>query len=141
MGSMYDRIAELCKAKGISPSAMCDAIGIRRAFMSELKSGRTKKLSAEKTAMIADYLGTTSDYLITGEEKHRPLWKDIVIGSPESEAMIEQLERIRMKVSSTIPDTTIAADPLKEQLWEATKDMSQEEIRTILNIIKAIKGN
>lgn len=139
MGNMYDRIAELCKAKGITPSAMCDAIGIRRAFMSELKSGRTKKLSAEKTAMIAEYLGTTSDYLITGEEKHRPMWKDIVIGSPEQEAVMMQLEKIRARVNTAIPDINIAADPLKEQLWEAAKDMNAEEMQTLLDIIKAIK--
>lgn len=54
---------------------MCDDLNIRRAGMSELKTGRTGSFSAERVAQIAAYLRVSCDYLITGSE-FRPEYSD-----------------------------------------------------------------
>lgn len=68
MSSMYERIVNRCKELGITPGGLCNSLGVRRGTMSELKSGRTQNLSAEKLSLFAKALNVSCDYLITGEE-------------------------------------------------------------------------
>lgn len=68
MLSMYDRIAFACKEHGCTPGFMCDELGLYRSFLTELKTGRTRVLSTEKVALIAQYLGCSCDWIILGEE-------------------------------------------------------------------------
>lgn len=70
---MYDRIVLKLRERGISAGAMCNQLGIRRAMMTELKTGATKNLSAEKIAIIAGFLHCSCDYLILGSEPHSDL--------------------------------------------------------------------
>lgn len=67
MLTMYERIDCLCKERGTNVTAMCKELGIARSSLSELNSGRSKTLSAEKTAKIATFLGVTVDYLLGRE--------------------------------------------------------------------------
>lgn len=60
---MYERIEELCRTRRTNITAMCKELNISRASLSELKSGRTKSLSAEKLLKIADYFGVSIAYL------------------------------------------------------------------------------
>ena len=68
MSTVYDRICAVCTLRGTTPGAVCDKLGMRRAILSDLKSGKTKSLGSDKIAMIARHLRVSCDYLITGEE-------------------------------------------------------------------------
>lgn len=68
METMYERIVKTCKARGIAPSAMCVKLGIRKAIMSDLKSGKTLTIRTDTVVLFADFLGVTTDYLLTGRE-------------------------------------------------------------------------
>lgn len=50
MSTMYERIDALCKKRETNVTAMCRELEISRSSLSELSSGRSKTLSAEKTA-------------------------------------------------------------------------------------------
>ena len=69
MCTLYDRIQELCKDKGVSVSRMCLDLGMSKSTMSDLKSGRKKGFTAETAHKIASYLGVSVAYLIGEEEK------------------------------------------------------------------------
>lgn len=73
MSSTYDRILAACKLRGTTPGAVCDALGLRRALLSELKSGKIKVLGSDKVAMLAQYLRVSCDYLLTGSESHKSI--------------------------------------------------------------------
>ena len=64
MSDLYNRIAELCQNYGITITAMCRESGASRASLSDLKVGRKQNLSTETLDKIADYFGTTVDYLL-----------------------------------------------------------------------------
>lgn len=82
MCKMYGIIEGLCIKRGIKPGKMCSELGISRGIMSDLKAGRTKKLSAENIEKISKYFGVSSDYLLgTPETKKTP--------TPESERTID----------------------------------------------------
>ena len=67
--SVYDRIKELCKKKGVTQTKMCNDCGIN----AQSHRGRiTKKVAPDvfDAFKIAQYLGTSVEYLITGEENN-----------------------------------------------------------------------
>ena len=115
MDTMYERIVDLCKKRGVTPSAMCDEMGIRRGTISDLKAGKAKKLSADNTAKIAEYLGTTTDYLITGVNSRK-------------NAQFEEMLKSAQSIS-----------PEKQKLLDAVDGMSKDELVRLLKIIEAMK--
>lgn len=64
MDTMYGIIEQLCAERGIKPGKLCAELGISRGIISDLKAGRTKKLSAENVAKISSYFGVSADYLL-----------------------------------------------------------------------------
>ena len=93
MSDLYSNIHALCEKEGIKDGTLCANIGIRRSFLSELKAGRTKSLSAEVLSKIAAYFNVSVDYLLTGEQKENPPQQ------PQSE-VDATVERIRKKLES-----------------------------------------
>lgn len=64
MNEVYERIDELCAARGINITEMCKQSGAARGSLSDLKQGRIKNLSPDTLAKIAAELDTTVDYLL-----------------------------------------------------------------------------
>lgn len=93
MSDLYSNIHALCEKEGIKDGTLCNNIGIRRSFLSELKAGRTKSLSAEVLSKIAAYFNVSVDYLLTGEQKENPSQQ------PQSE-VDAAVERIKRKLES-----------------------------------------
>ena len=71
MGKLYENIQALCEANGIRPGKLCDAIGISRGVITDLKMGRKTGVSAVTAQKIAGFFGVTVAYLL-GEEKENP---------------------------------------------------------------------
>ena len=75
MSEMYDRIQALCAQHGVNVTEMCEALGISRSSLSELKAGRTRELTFKTLLPIAEYFGTTTDYL-AGKQHPEPATPD-----------------------------------------------------------------
>ena len=76
MCTLYERINELCKKKGVSGSRMCLDLGMSKSTLSDLKSGRKKSFTIDTAKKIASYLGVSVEYL-SGEEKEKePIVED-----------------------------------------------------------------
>ena len=69
MCTLYDRIQDLCKSKGVSGSRMCLDLGLSKSTLSDIKSGRKKGVSTETAKKIASYFGVSVGYLLGEEEK------------------------------------------------------------------------
>ena len=102
MSTLYERITELCKNKGVSGSRMCLDLGMSKSTMSELKAGRTKGISTSTAQKIAAYFGVSVDYLLGKDEKEKPAQESGTIsirsrdGSVlESELSDEQIETFK----------------------------------------------
>jgi transcriptional regulator with XRE-family HTH domain len=109
MSDLYSNIHALCEKEGIKDGTLCANIGIRRSFLSELKAGRTKSLSAEVLSKIAAYFNVSVDYLLTGEQKENPSKQ------PQSE-VDAAVERIRRKLESMPKEQREALMNLIEKL-------------------------
>ena len=64
---MYERIKELCKRKGISINSLEKEIGTAKGYMSKIDN---LKPSNDRICAIANALGVSQEYLVTGEEKN-----------------------------------------------------------------------
>ena len=81
MVGLYEKIQELCKENKINITIMCKETGVGRSTISELKKGRTKKLSAGNLTKLAEFFNVSMDYLLgrneveieTGEKKEATL--------------------------------------------------------------------
>ncbi len=64
MWNLYKRIELLCKEKNINITQMCREIQMPRSIMSELKAGRTIRLSADNSSKLAQYFGVSVNYFL-----------------------------------------------------------------------------
>jgi transcriptional regulator with XRE-family HTH domain len=71
MCTLYERINELCKTKGVSGSRMCLDLGLSKSTLSDIKSGRKKGISTATAQKMASYLGVSVGYLLGDEETEK----------------------------------------------------------------------
>lgn len=72
MSSLYSRISDLCKSKGVSVTEMCRSSGASRGSLTDLKNGRISGLNIGTLEKISAYFGVSIDYLNCGEEQEKP---------------------------------------------------------------------
>lgn len=65
---MYEIFAQLLLQKGLKAADVCRATGIKSPVFSEWKKGKSKP-NTEKMLKIANFLGVSIEYLMTGEEE------------------------------------------------------------------------
>ena len=68
MGELHNKIAEICRARGISVFKMCKDIGMQPSVMTDLKMGRTKSLSAKNLQKIAGYFNLPMEFFLGEKE-------------------------------------------------------------------------
>ena len=66
----FDRFQALCDAKRVSVYRACTDIGLNRSAVAKWKAGG--KPNGNTAAKLAEYLGVTTDYLLTGQEDAKP---------------------------------------------------------------------
>lgn len=67
----FDKYAVLCKKKGVSVYKACTDLGLNRSAVAKWKAGATP--NGTTIALMADYFGVSSDYLLYDEQqKEKP---------------------------------------------------------------------
>lgn len=119
MEGICERIEALLKERGISGSRMSADLGMSRSFMTELRKGRAKGVSAENAARIAEYLGVSTDYLLGNTDCPEPQTE----GDAE---LAEYLEELRSR-------------PEKRMLFSVTKNATKAQIEAIVRMIEEMQ--
>lgn len=81
---------DLCSEKGISGYRLCKDTGIQPSFLTDLKMGRQKSLSAVNAEKIANYFGVSVSHLLGKDEKN-PATE---IGNGMSQAKAELVKKV-----------------------------------------------
>lgn len=119
---MYEIFAKLLEQKGITPYRVYKETGVAQSSLSDWKNGKGTP-SAAKLKLIADFLGVTVDYLMTGEEsaqKEKPL----VNGDDE---LTEYLDILRKQ-------------PGLKMMFQLTKDATKEDVEKAVKVLEAMFG-
>ena len=94
MCTLYDRIQDLCKSKGVSGSRMCLDLGLSKSTLSDIKSGRKKGVSTATAQKIASYFNVSVGYLLGEEDKkENPTAQGDGI-SEEKRKLIEKIKKL-----------------------------------------------
>ena len=118
MCTLYDRIIELCKTRGVSGSRMCLDLGLSKSTLSNMKSGRTSGLSASTAQKIASYFGVSVGYLLGEEEKD------------QCRASCENKEK------PTVNDDELTENMKK--LIDFAKSVPEDKVELVLKVMQSI---
>jgi len=89
MSTFAANLNKILKEQGITKKALSEATGIPQSTISEWCNGREPTLS-EPVLKLAQYLGTTLEYLVTGKDIEEELLKDIVNSGVEQFTQIHK---------------------------------------------------
>lgn len=84
---MYEVFAQLLEQKGLKAADVCRATGIKSPVFSEWKKGKSKP-NTEKMIKIANFLGVSVEYLMTGNDAQEKNTSDL---TPRDERDIEKI--------------------------------------------------
>jgi len=137
MSDLYNRIAELCQNYGITITAMCRESGASRASLSDLKVGRKQNLSTETLDKIADYFGTTVDYLLgrTDDPENNDRF-----GLDISDDEIRELEETK-KAPTPEGKRPITFDDFTYAFYNESKDLPDEKKKMLLDMARFMKAD
>lgn len=137
MSDLYNRIAELCQNYGITITAMCRESGASRASLSDLKVGRKQSLSTETLDKIADYFGTTVDYLLgrTDDPENNDRF-----GLDISDDEIRELEETK-KAPTPEGKRPITFDDFTYAFYNESKDLPDEKKKMLLDMARFMKAD
>ena len=108
MASISERIFEIADKKYLDQSKFAAAVGVTQSVVSAWKNGKSESYM-KRLPQIADLLGTSVDYLMTGEQK------------------------------KSAPTNGDGLSPAKRALWEAVDGLSEEQCEKLLGIIQEAK--
>ena len=96
MENLYVRIQSLCDESGIRPGRLCDALGLSRSLMTDLKMGRRKSVKAETAGKLADYFGVAVQTLLDRESADslsEQALKFALFGGDATDAQLEEVRQ------------------------------------------------
>jgi len=131
MNELYDRIDQICKARGTNATALCKEAGVSRATLSELKAGRTKTLSIETAQKLADTLQVSLNFLLGKFDNDEPI--SFVISTSE----------LQDHIFNKKTPTSVFEDGLDEQdrqLMELMKKLSADQKQFLLAQLLILTG-
>ena len=113
---LYENVKEAAKRKGYSINRLEQELGFARSYISKFK---TITPSADKIQRIADFLGVSTEYLLTGTEKEPAGY---YLNDETAQVAQEIFENKDLKV-----------------LFDAARDASPEDLKTTYDMLMALK--
>ena len=107
-------VIDLCKEKGIAIAKLERDCGFSNGYIRKLKEG---KFPSDRLQIIADYLGVSNDYLMTGEKK------DYYFNEEAAQMAQEIFE-----------------DKYLRSLFDTARNNSPEDLKLAEEFLKRLKG-
>lgn len=121
MGDVYKILESLLQERGISGGKMSADLGMSRSFMTELRKGRAKSITADTAQKIANYFGVSVEYLLGQETKKAPTNE----GERDDE-LTEYLDMLRTR-------------PECRMLFSLAKGATKDDVERAVAIIEALR--
>lgn len=116
---MYEIFAKLLEEKGLKAADVTRATGIKSPVFSEWKKGKSRP-NGDKMLKIANFLGVSVEYLMTGKE-------------PERNGKYYFNEETAKVAQEIFENKELRA------LFDATRDSDPEDLRALHNMALALK--
>ena len=116
---MYEIFAKLLSEKGLKAADVTRATGIKSPVFSEWKKGKSRP-NSDKMLKIANFLGVSVEYLMTGKESERN--EHYYLNDETAKVAQEIFENKELRA-----------------LFDATRDADPEDLRALHNMALALK--
>ena len=124
---MYDRFIEIAQRKGMTPYKIHKLTGISQSTFTAWKQGISTP-KHEKLKKIADCLGVSVDYLMTGEEKEK---------TPPVGEVLTEGEQMILKLYRSISNDR---QPMAIKLMACIANTPEDKQQMALNMLSAALG-
>ncbi|MBQ8796160.1 MAG: helix-turn-helix transcriptional regulator [Clostridia bacterium] len=115
----YDKYAELCSEKGVSPTKAAEDMGIGRATVSRWKNSGSSPVARHIDLMV-EYFAVSADYLLGNTDIKSPQ------PTSEDDELLLLLDELRNR-------------PDMKMLFSVSKKCTPEEVRQAVKIIEALR--
>lgn len=122
---MYENYAIVRDKKGLKDVTVCRLTGISTGTMSDWKNGRIKQLKVDKLQKIADVLGVSVDYLMTGKDTEKKSAEGTPYYFDDNTAETAQ---------------ALMQNPGLRILFDAAKDCKPEDLKIAADLLERLKG-
>lgn len=124
---IYDRIKQLCKDNGVTVTGTESALGFARGSLCKIDKN---KPSIEKVSKLADYLHTTSDYIMTGESSSDK--KKSQLNPKDERDIAKRLESTLTALEENQEALMFSGEPLDDE----TRELLKASLESSLKIAK-----
>lgn len=157
---MYERFESLCKERGVTAYKVAKATGISTATLSNWKAGRSTP-KADKLQLIADYFDVPLEtftpkrkkivavfHPVDSTEERKPVsyQKSDLLSSTPKDVLLRMVEELPDGYPVYYPDKETAElaqaifeNPSLRVLFDAAKDLTPEDIRIAVDMLKRFK--
>lgn len=141
MCTLYERIIELCKAKGVSGSRMCLDLGLSKSTLSDIKSGRKKGVSTATAQKIASYFGVSVEYLLSGKGiEMAPLFDGVGgVSSVWDQRTKDTSLNVLKCLEKTSPSKPDVLDEVDVAFYGEYKELSEDDKDTIRDMVRVMR--
>ena len=132
---MYEKYEKLLKERNVRSADVSRATGISQSTLTDWKKGRTKDLSSESIRKLAEYFDVPTDYF----------YGDLVA---ETVALLKKAGGKTIEHENDYyisPEVQEIAEEVYNSegmrtLFSAARDLSEEDIKLVIDMIKRFKG-
>lgn len=128
--TMYERMEELRKRKGVSHATLEKDLGFSNGSYSKWKNSTP---NPERLQKLADYFGVTLEYLMTGEKKT----VDYVVRTDDGDELL--VETYYLNEETRDMAQAIFENKELRVLFDAARDSSPEDLQTVHSMLLALK--
>lgn len=129
MSELYNKIAALCKDRGITVTELCCRCDVSRASLSDPKTGRKHSLSTQTLSKIAGYFRIPTDFLLGLGQSESPDLPD-----PDARDLARRLENILHDLNDSNRSLMFNGEPIDEE----TRNLLRISLQNQFEISKRI---
>jgi len=135
MASTGDRLREVREKRKITQDHLATAAGISKSFLSEIENDK-RNVSSQALLRIANVLGASVDYLLTGESKESTTKEPVVI-PPELSRAAEELQ---LSFKDTVELLEAHRSVVARRSTKSIKSFTVDDWKELYKAIKKVFG-
>ena len=135
MAKTGDRIKEIREKKGMTQEQLAEKAKLSKGFLSDVENNK-KNISSQFLLKIANALGASVDYLLSGESK-KSIEREAVVIPP---SLSEAAEELQLSYSETLEILNAHNSVIARRGNKSIRDFSVEDWKTFHKAIKEVFG-
>lgn len=136
MPTTGDRIREIREKRKLTQDQLAQAADLSKGFLSDIENNKTN-VSAHILLRIANHLGASVDYLLSGKIKENPSFPDPIVIPPELSTAAEQL---KLSYAETIELLDAHKSVVARRSNKTLKEFTVDDWKELYKAIKKVFG-